>query len=187
METWKAVAGFEGFYEVSDLGRVRSVGRVITTKNGVKRTVHQRILRPGTDKDGYFQVVLCKDGINRVMTVHRLVGIAFVNNPEKKEQINHLDESKQNNKATNLEWATHKENANYGTAIQRRVEHTDFNALALKYCKKVAQYTLDGKIINLWGSAAEIGRENGYCRGFITACCLGYKKTAYGFRWAYVL
>jgi hypothetical protein len=93
METWKKIEGFES-YEVSDLGRVRRRGKV---------------LKGNADKDGYLRVGLCKDGTLKQMSIHRLVGCAFIPNPEGKPTINHIDEDKANNHLTNLEWATHSE------------------------------------------------------------------------------
>lgn len=115
-EVWKDVAGYEGLYQVSNLGRVASLERI--TSKGVH--VPYKLLSQSNDKDGYKKVGLYKDGKVEVGRVHRLVATAFIPNPYNYPVINHKDENKQNNVVDNLEWCTVKYNANYGTAIQRR-------------------------------------------------------------------
>lgn len=108
-EEWRPVPGHEGLYEVSSLGRVKS----FVTSN-------PKIISGSKDKDGYIKIGL-KDheGNLKWYQIHRLVGVAFIPNPENKETINHLNECKNDNRVSNLEWATRKENVNYGTRNQR--------------------------------------------------------------------
>ena len=110
-EIWKDIQGYEGLYRVSNLGRVKSFHKA-----------KEHILSPGKDKDGYFQVQLYKNGINKMRKVHRLVAQAFISNPNNLPQINHKDENKQNNNVDNLEWCTNEYNHNYGTAVKRAAE-----------------------------------------------------------------
>jgi len=98
IEEFRDVPGYEGTYEVSNLGRVR--------RNG-------KILRPGKDKTGYLLVVLSKNGIRKTYKVHRLVAVAFLLNPQNLPMINHRDEDKTNNCIDNLEWCDSKYNINY--------------------------------------------------------------------------
>lgn len=105
-EIWKDIEGFEGLYQVSNLGRVT-------------RVTTGRILKSGKDKDGYLQVTLCKDSTKYTKKIHRLVAQAFVSNSENKPEINHIDEDKANNRVNNLEWSTRKENNNHGTHNER--------------------------------------------------------------------
>lgn len=105
-EVWKDIEGYEGLYQVSNLGRV-------------KRVTTGRILKGGKDKDGYLQVTLCKDSTKSTKKIHRLVAQAFVSNSENKPEINHIDEDKANNRVNNLEWSTRKENNNHGTHNER--------------------------------------------------------------------
>ena len=103
LEQWVPVKGYEGYYEVSNQGRVRSVTREVYHGNGTNRKAYGRIIRARNDGSGYPCVGLHKDGITFHAKVHRLVCFAYVNNPEQKPEVNHLDENKQNNEASNLE------------------------------------------------------------------------------------
>lgn len=105
-EIWIDIEGFEGLYQVSNLGRV-------------KRVTTGRILKGGKDKDGYLQVTLCKNSTKSTKKIHRLVAQTFVSNSENKPEINHIDEDKANNRVNNLEWSTRKENNNHGTHNER--------------------------------------------------------------------
>lgn len=109
-EIWKDIQGYEGFYQVSNIGRVRSVDRV--DNRGHKRK--GKILNVVIDNHGYQAVHLCLYGISKYHKVHRLVAVAFVINPKNFQQINHKDENKLNNCAENLEWCTARYNINYG-------------------------------------------------------------------------
>lgn len=111
MEQWKSIAGYEGLYEVSNLGRVRSL------KFG-----KTKILKPGRVGGGYLIVKLLKDCIRKNMKVHRLVAEAFIPNPNKLKTVNHKDEDKTNNNVNNLEWMTLADNLNYGTRNKRTAE-----------------------------------------------------------------
>ena len=197
IEVWKEVKGYEGKYEVSNLGRVRSL-----FDNNGKRRHESRILKPCKDRDGYLQVCLCKNGKGTCKTVHRLVATAFIPNPLNLPQINHRDEDKKNNfifldengnvvlEKSNLEWITQKDNCNYGTRNDRGAKTRSkvmigklVNHPALS--KKVLQYDLEGDLVQEWLSAHEIERRTGWFSTSICACCLGRQKTAYGFLWRY--
>lgn len=119
METWKNVPGYEGYYEVSDLGRIRSVDRIVlVNSNGrtFERKLKGRILKQAFDGRGfYLQSNLARDGETKMVLVHRVVALAFLDNPNNLPEVNHKDEDKTNNYASNLEWCSHKYNNNYGT------------------------------------------------------------------------
>lgn len=119
-EKWKPVKGYEGLYEVSDFGRIKSLKRTETVKNKrgetYTRSHKERILAQTLDgRSNYLQVMLCKDGKGKKHLVHRLVANAFIENPLSLQEVNHIDEDKTNNCAANLEWCTHKYNSNYGS------------------------------------------------------------------------
>lgn len=105
-EIWKDIEGYEGLYQVSDLGRVKSFAT-------------SRVLKPYRNKAGYLLVYLCKNGKRKTHRIHRLVAQSFIPNPENKPEVNHLDENKTNNMVSNLEWSTRKENLNHGTRNER--------------------------------------------------------------------
>lgn len=120
-EIWADIRGYEGLYQVSNLGRVKSLERVTISKNGKRYTCQELCLRFGNIK-GYKFVVLRKDCKSHQVLVHRLVAQAFIPNPDNLPEVNHKDENPSNNCVENLEWCTHKYNSNYGTAKIRMVE-----------------------------------------------------------------
>ena len=112
-ERWLPVVGYEGAYEVSDQGRVRSLERRVTVCRGdqvFNITRKPVILKPGADPGGYLKFVLCREGVTRIFLAHRLVATAFVPNPHNHPQVDHLDGSRSNNAAVNLEWTTQSTN-----------------------------------------------------------------------------
>ena len=168
-EFWKPVVGYEGLYEVSNFGRVKSI------KFG-----KERILKPGTNGRGYSKVVLCKNGKKKRYLVHRLVAEAFLPNPNNLPQVNHRDENKLNNNAENLEWCSAKYNINFGTRNEKVAEKNTNG----KCSKTVLQYDLEGNFIREWKSTAECGK-NGFNQGNVAECCQGKRKTHKGFIWRY--
>ena len=120
-EIWKDIDGFGGCYQVSNLGRVKSLDRNVKgNKSNYIRI--GKILSPKTHRNGYLCVVLCKDRIGKMYYIHRLVAQAFIPNPDRLPQVNHKDENKTNNNVENLEWCSAEYNTNYGTANDRRCE-----------------------------------------------------------------
>ena len=173
-EEWRDVAGYEGRYQVSSMGRVKSLER----KDCLGRTVKERVLKPCDNGRGYLYISLSDGtGEHKRHYIHRLVGEAFVSNPLEKEDVNHKDENPSNNHASNLEWLTHKENLNYGMRNER---------VAKANSKPVAQYTKDGAFIKVWASAAEVKRQLGFNHSNIIQVAKGNRKTACGFIWEYV-
>lgn len=173
-ETWKDITGYEGLYQVSDLGRVRSLkfGKV-------------RILNPGRIKSGYLMVGLCRDGKVRNVRVHRLVAEAFIPNPSNCPVINHKDENPGNNVVDNLEWCTAKYNTNYGTCPARIAAKLKGRFVNGPCAKKVLQFDKSGHLLKEWPSTMEVERQAGFAQSFISAVCLGKYKSAYGFVWKF--
>lgn len=122
VEIWKDIPGYEGIYVVSNFGKVKSLQRTRKGSYGSIRIVYEKILNHKIDKDGYHIVTLSKEGKTKCIGVHRLVAQAFLPNIYNFPMINHKDEDPSNNVVDNLEWCTAKYNANYGTAIERRLE-----------------------------------------------------------------
>lgn len=175
-EIWRPVKGYEGLYEVSNRGRIRSVDRWVTDEDGIKRFRKGKILKPGPDKKGYLHVGLGRNGKKRFFLVHRLVAMAWLDNSEGKPQINHIDEDKSNNDVSNLEWTTAKENTNWGTGCKRSAAS-----------RSKAVQALDpetGQVVMKYSSTMEAER-NGFNSSNISACCLGKCRTHKGFAWRY--
>jgi len=120
-EIWKDIKDYEGIYQVSNLGKVKSLDRI----DSGGRFRPEKILKQNNNK-GYLKVTLCKNKSVKYPNVHRLVALAFIPNPDNKLQVNHKDENKKNNCVDNLDWVTAKENANYGTRIDKIVSHIDY-------------------------------------------------------------
>ena len=173
MEIWKEVEGYEGLYQVSNFGRIKSLKR---------KTSHisEIILKQSLDNYGYPIVSLCKNNKKKTKTVHRLVASAFVCNPYNFFFVFHIDENKCNNNASNLEWCDAKYNSNYGTRTDRSVCKLRQNG-----CKPVIQYDLNRNFIKRWNSLSEIERALGYKKADISYCCLGKYKKSYGYIWKY--
>lgn len=178
VEIWMPVADYEGLYEVSNLGRIRSVDHNISTKCGSSKMLHGRVLAQNGCSD-YFTVTLCKNGNKTTKTVHRIVALAFVENPEDLPYVNHKDENKRNNASFNLEWCDSSYNATYGTAIDRaRPKQSEVKK------KPVAQY-LYGELIATYRSINDASSMTGVDPGHIGHCCNGKRKTAGGYQWKF--
>ncbi len=175
-EIWKDIKGYEGLYQVSNLGRIKSLSRECKHSLGGNRKVTERIIKLTKDKDGYYKVMLHKNTENKTFRVHRLVAQAFINNPTNAEIVNHKDENPSNNRVDNLEWCNKKYNNTYGTKIKRQSK---------KIKREVYQYDLQGNFINKYNSVKEAGTSLGVNRANIANCCRGLTKTAYGFIWRY--
>lgn len=126
MEIWKPVIGYEGLYEVSNYGNIKSLKRTVN-RGKCHRTWEEHQLKYSVDLKGYFRTNLAKDGINRTVKVHRLVAEAFIPNPMNLPQVNHKDGNKQNNSVKNLEWCTHSENQKHACMMGLKRNDGEFN------------------------------------------------------------
>ena len=164
-EEWRDIEGYEGLYQVSNLGRVRSLNC-----RGHKGCIG--ILTPRLDGKGYEMVALYKEGKARNTKVHRLVAQAFIPNPNNYPQVNHKDENKTNNIVENLEWCTGKYNSNYGTGKIRS---------GIKQGKKIICIDTGQEFDRI----REAARVYGICHNNIVECLKGKRKTAGGYKWKY--
>ena len=182
-EIWKDIKGYEGLYQVSNMGRIKSIDRYVPRKNGKLQHVYGKIMTSFDNGRGYKQVYLTKNSITKAHSVHRLVANAFIPNPDNLPQVNHKDEDKANNRVDNLEWCTQKYNQNYGTISIRKSQKllNDKNK-----SKPVLQYSLDGTFIKEWKSTRDVQRNLGFDNSHISKCCRGKQANyAYGYIWKY--
>lgn len=179
-ESWRSVKGFEEVYEVSDLGRVRSVDREIVDIRGITRIYKGAMIKQIVNPDGYYVVSLSSKNKNKACRVNRLVAEAFIYNEDKdnKDIVNHIDENRLNNLLNNLEWCDTRYNITYGTAKERQVS---------RLSKPVYQVDINtGLILNKFKSSAEAEEVTGVSRGSVNAVSKGFQKTGGGFKWVYV-
>ncbi len=176
-EIWKDCKHYEGLYEVSTLGRVRSLERYVANSDKSERLVPSRIISQHAGSSGYLQVGLSKNGKTKYELVHRLVALAFVDNPDNLPQVNHKDECKTNNEASNLEWCNRKYNMNYGTVKQR---------IGAKHKRRINQYDLNSNYIATYNSQQEAARQTGISNVSIFYCCSGRTNQAGGYKWQYI-
>lgn len=172
-EIYKDIKGYEGLYQVSNLGNVKRLEykkyNTLTKTNSVYK---EHLLKKNIDKKGYYQVTLCKNGKIKPIKVHKLVAITFIPNIRNLPCINHIDGNKSNNNVNNLEWCSFKYN----------VQHAYKNDLMLN-CKKVKQYDLNNNFLKEYNSINEASKRTSTNQGNISMCILGKRKTAGGFIW----
>lgn len=177
-EKWRDIKGYEGLYQVSNLGRVKSLERETKHhyKLGGSHTISEKCIKLFKNRYGYLKCYLYKEGKRKEFKVHRLVAEAFIPNPNSLPQINHKNEIKDCNvvnindlygKTTNLEWCTNKYNAEYSKN------------------KPVIQYDLNFKKIREWGSQLKASKETQINNRHISSCCNGKRKTAGGYIWRF--
>lgn len=195
-EEWRDIAGYEGLYKVSNLGRVKSLGNGNSNNSN---NCKERILKAGKNSRGYLQVHLCKNGKYKTYKIHRLVAIVFIPNPNNLPQVNHKDENKENNYVENLEWCDRKYNVNYGTRNKRVTEKLRGRKHSEEHNKKVAEKLTNNPktskpvigiskvsgLITEYPSIMEAERVTGVSCGHIVHCCKGNRKSAGGYIWQY--
>lgn len=175
-EVWRDIPGWEGLYQVSSAGNVKTLARTKVGKGGGVWQVKEAILTPQKDAYGYYRVCLTKNGKSTYKRVHRLVAEAFIPNPDNLPQINHKDEEKLNNCVENLEWCDAKYNSNYGTRLER---------VADKKSIWVIKLSTHNEILHFYRSAIDAERDTGIQSSNIIKCCKGKRKTSGGFVWKY--
>lgn len=178
-EDWKDINGFEGYYQISNFGRVKSVERVVKRKNGTIMKVSEKIRKLFYTTDNYSYVVLSKNGKHKTFLVHRLVAENFLSNPNNLPCVNHKDENKQNDCVDNLEWCSYEYNNTYKNIHLRRNQDN--------VCRMVIQYDLDMHEIKRWNSTAEAAKYYNIQAANICACCTYRRNHCAGFKWRYFI
>lgn len=192
MEIWKDVVGYEGLYQVSSEGRVRSVEHV----DFLGRRQKEKIRRVTLNKNGYAYVNLRKDNLIKNKLVHRIVAEAFLPNPKNLETVNHKNEVKTDNRVVNLEWMTIGDNLRYGTHVERATKnkpdmsgprHHNYGrrgAAAHTHKGKVTAISVsDPTVILEFDTAATAARALGIYSGAINSAISGKYKTSHGYYW----
>ena len=179
-EIWRDIPNYEG-YQVSNLGRVKSLERFRKGKNDCLVSVKERILKPKLTRNGYYIVCLHKNSIKKFYLVHRLVFEVFNGQIPKGYEVNHINEVKADNRLSNLNLMTHKENSNWGT----RNEKVSIKMTNGKTSKSVLQFDLNDNLVKEYPSAMQVERETGFSNGNIVKCCKGKYKQAYNYKWQY--
>ena len=188
-ELWKDIEGYEGLYQISSHGRVKSFPRK-ATRGG--------IVKPSISTSGYVCTHLSKGGKVRTFQVHRLVAQHFIENPGNLPEVNHIDEDKRNNHVSNLEWCTRLQNVRHGTGVERMAKGHDYKAsaaksaanhdyaeVARKEAKPLIQFDKEGNVVKRWESLRAAARALGVNGGNISAACNGKQETSYGYVWRY--
>lgn len=182
-EIWKDIEGYEGKYQVSSFGRVRSLDRMVPTVHNATRMVKGKTLTPWTDRYGYHHVNLWRDCKMKSQQVHRLVATAFIKNPDGLPEVNHKNEDKTDNRADNLEWCNTRYNINYGNR-SHKVSQTRISNAMLGL--RVEQLTMDGQHVRTFDSIREASRVSGADKSVIVRVCKGRLQSAGGYRWRYI-
>lgn len=182
-EAWKDIEGYEGFYQVSNFGRVKSLART-TPRN---YTIPERIKSNDKHPFGYPIVDLYKNNVRRKFRIHRLVAVAFMPNPENKREVNHIDNDPTNCRVDNLEWATPSENCkhsyktgfSYMKVLNKRKGAEMYNA------RPVIQMDMNEVQIKIWSCISDAARFVGGATGDICAAINGRQKSSKGYKWKY--
>ena len=180
IEVWCDIEGYEGFYKVSNLGRIMSLSRELTCivfgKTQKTYKTKERILKGVPDKDGYLLVSLAKNGISKHFKIHRLVATAFLKKVKGKDFINHKNGIKSDNRSENLEYCTLKENAVHA----KKILHTRNRS-----GRNISQYSLDGKYIRDFKTITEAANYLGTTKNNIFGCLKGKSRSSCGFIFRY--
>lgn len=182
-EIWKDIDGFEGYYQISNLGNVKSLDRILKDNGGIfiKRGNYRKL----AEQAGYKRVSLYKNDKDRKFMVHRLVAQAFIPNPNNKPFIDHIDGNRANNKVDNLRWVTHSENMKNPITVLRKSEAGKRLGDVRRQCAvgKCRIKCIETNVI--YESMGDCNRITGINRYHIGEVCNGTRKTAGGFHWRY--
>ena len=183
-EIFKFIPDYEGYYLISNFGKVLSYPRW----DKFSRQTGGIIMKQHIDNAGYKFVVLYKDGASSIKKIHRLVAETFIPNIKCLPCVDHIDGDRLNNGVWNLRWCTYKENSNFELAKKRHSEQKDkYTHIGInnKFSRKVGKYTLDDQLIEIFESISLASKAIGINEGQIQRVCAGVRKTAGGFKWKY--
>lgn len=185
-EEWRDVVGYEGYYQISNTGRVRSVDRIETTKRGWTRLRKGSIRKPRINIMGYLNVALSKENIKKNCLLHRIIAQAFIPNPENKPQIDHINTIRNDNRIENLRWVTPRENAR-NPITKTRYRNPNLGKRLSDSClaKKIDQYDLNMKYITTFGSAKEAAIQLNCSGSNITNCLKGKIRKTHNYIFKY--
>lgn len=180
-EVWKDVVGYEGLYQVSNLGRVKMLSRNVLANKSV-RTIKEHIITQHISQKGYLYVCLWDNNKGKKVYVHKIVLSSFLRGKGIGEECNHLNENRTDNRLNNLEWCSHKYNINYG---ERTKKHSKSMKNHKSLSVPVIQLSLNNEYIAEYPSLREAGRVMNRSFTSIKECCKGRCKSAFGFKWMY--
>ena len=183
-EVWKDIKGYEGLYQASSLGRIRSLDRYKKTKGRYKEMqckIKGTILKQAINHDGYYEVVLSKDGKAKTMRVNRIIAETFIDN---KTQVNHINGDKLDNRVENLEWCTCKENITHAlnNNLMKPVKGKEHYM-----SKMVGKYDKNDNFIEKYNTIVEAGKKNNILSTSIINCLKERSKLAGGYKWKYIV
>lgn len=189
-EMWKDIKNYEGLYQVSNLGRVRSIDRIITLKHKSGKLMNVltkgKVIAATDNGHGYLITGLSKNNKRKNYYVHRLVAETFIENINNKKEVNHKNGDKNNNNVENLEWVTPKENQIHSSKVlNTKYNLTGLNKSREKQKVKVDMFDLNNNFIKSFNSISEASREVKISPSVICGCCKGIYKTGGGFVWKY--
>lgn len=185
-EEWKPVKGYEGRYEVSNLGRVRSVDRIVLGQNGNSRHIKGKYKSTHLSNTGYYICDLYKENKRKNVLLHRMVAEAFIPNEDNLPCVNHIDSNRRNCISDNLEWCTQSYNIKYSFDTTDRKSKMNWKSgRDNKNSKPVLMYSKDGMFIKRFDCICDAERELGISNSGIVACLKKKNKTAGGYIWEY--
>lgn len=173
-EVWRDIKDYEGLYQISSLGRVRSLDRF----DSIGRFIKGKMLSYNVDKDGYSCITLCKNGGEKKCKVHRIVAQTFIPNPDNKPCIDHINCERSDNRIENLKWCTHSEN------LMNPITRKKKSNICREICqgsdnpnsKKIIQFSKNGDLIRLWECMKDAADNLGTNYQNISKCCRGIRK-----------